>query len=148
MAGESMDLAALDEGQVEWLALRPALGREGSTLIMHCDSTLYLELGSSVEVVNQRVAVTLASDDPSAWAELEGRLWRRNELWDPGVARAVASAFGCERVVHGHTPIPVITQDDPAEVTEPLVYADGVCVNVDGGLYLGAPGFLFRLDSP
>jgi hypothetical protein len=29
----------------------------------------------------------------------------------------------------------------PEEVTEPLVYADGLCVNIDSGMYLGGPGF-------
>jgi len=32
------------------------------------------------------------------------------------------------------------------QVTEPLVYAGGLCVNVDGGMYRGGPGFVYRAE--
>ncbi len=35
----------------------------------------------------------------------------------------------------------------PAQVVPPLTYASRRCVNVDGGMYLGGPGFLHRVDS-
>jgi len=28
------------------------------------------------------------------------------------------------------------------------VYAGGLCVNVDSGMYLGGPGFVYRLPVP
>jgi hypothetical protein len=144
--GTARDLEHLTDEHVAWLARRPALGCRGSTLLVHCDSTLYLELGDGVEEVNEVAASTLAGDDASQWADLDDRLWRRNELQDPREARRFVEAFGCERVVHGHTPIPVVTGDDPESVSGPLVYAEGRCINVDGGLYMGGPGFLWELE--
>ncbi len=29
----------------------------------------------------------------------------------------------------------------------PFIYANGLCVNVDGGMYLGGPGFVYRLPE-
>ena len=34
-----------------------------------------------------------------------------------------------------------------ADVTGPFVYAEGRCVNVDAGLFLGSPGFLYELPA-
>ncbi len=143
--GRLRDLEALTPESLAWLARRPALGAHGRTLLVHCDSTLYLELGDGLDEVNEHVAATLAGDDPAAWAELEQRLWRRNELRATDEARRLAARFGCDRVVHGHTPIPFVTAARPADVTGPLVYADGLCVNVDGGVYAGGPGFVWPL---
>jgi Calcineurin-like phosphoesterase len=143
--GRTRDVELLTGEHLEWMARRPALGRYGSTLLAHCDSTIYLELGDGLDAVNAHVAATLAGDDLGRWAELESRLWRRNELHDPARARRFLDRFECDRLVHGHTPIPVVTGREPSEVTEPLVYADGACVNVDGGIYMGGPGFLLPL---
>ncbi|MCB0173968.1 MAG: hypothetical protein KDI62_16720 [Anaerolineae bacterium] len=52
-----------------------------------------------------------------------------------------------QRLVHGHTPISKITDQPPKTVDEPLLYAGGRCVNVDGGMYLGGPGCLYRLPN-
>jgi hypothetical protein len=51
--------------------------------------------------------------------------------------------FDCEQLIHGHTPISNITKE---MATEAYVYADGRCINVDGGLYLGGPGFVYKLS--
>jgi hypothetical protein len=143
--GRTRDVELLTGEHLDWIARRPALGRFGSTLLAHCDSTLYIELGDSIDDVNARVAATLAGADVRRLADLDNRLWRRNELHDPAEARRLLDRFECDRVVHGHTPIPVVTGRAPSEVTEPLVYADGACVNVDGGIYMGGPGFLAPL---
>jgi hypothetical protein len=63
-------------------------------------------------------------------------------------ARAFLRQFGGTRIVHGHTPIPLLLGCAPERVREPYVYADGLCVNVDGGMMLGAPGFVYRVDQP
>lgn len=144
--GRERDLELLGERHLDWLASRPALGRQGTTLLAHCDSTLYVELGSTLDEVNEKVAAALAGDDLAAWNELNSRLWRRGELRDESGAERFLAAFGCERIVHGHTPIPYLTGADPATVTEALVYAGGRCVNVDGGIYAGGPGFLHPLE--
>jgi hypothetical protein len=33
------------------------------------------------------------------------------------------------------------------KVTEPYMYANGRCMNVDGGIYLGGPGFIASLSQ-
>ncbi|HEX9439253.1 MAG TPA: serine/threonine protein phosphatase, partial [Roseiflexaceae bacterium] len=53
--------------------------------------------------------------------------------------------FGGRQIVHGHTPISSMRRCLPEEVVEPLVYAGGLCVNVDGGMYLGGPGFVYQV---
>ena len=32
-------------------------------------------------------------------------------------------------------------------VTAPWPYADGLCLNLDGGLFLGEPGFVYHLPD-
>jgi hypothetical protein len=60
------------------------------------------------------------------------------------LAQSFLHTFGGERIVHGHTPITKVTGQPPEEVTDPYVYADGLCVNVDQCLYRGGPGFVYR----
>ena len=50
-------------------------------------------------------------------------------------------------MIHGHTPIPYATDSSPEEVTSPWVYANEMCINVDGGIYLGSPGFIYELKD-
>jgi hypothetical protein len=144
--GRERDVELLGERHLDWLAGLPALARHGTTLLAHCDSTLYLELGGSIEEVNEAVSSVLAGDEVRSWRRLNGLLWRRNELRELDQARSFLDRFGCDRLVHGHTPIPYVTGAEPATVTEPLEYANGLCVNVDGGIYTGGPGFVFPLE--
>jgi hypothetical protein len=145
--GRDRDLERLTEEQVSWLCWLPAVARVNSSLLVHCDSVFYRDLGDTVEAVNDAVRDVTVCGRTVEWDELLGASARRFELADPDVARDFAAAFGCERIVHGHTPIPVVTGDEPETVREPLVYADGRCVNVDGGLFLGGPGFVWRLED-
>jgi hypothetical protein len=66
-----------------------------------------------------------------------------------GMARAAAflELFGGRQIVHGHSPISSITRQPPSEIREALVYAGGLCVDVDGGMYRGGPGFVYRLPN-
>ena len=66
---------------------------------------------------------------------------------DPdGATRAgqLLADFGGQRIVHGHTPISYMLGRPDALISAPLVYAGGQCVNVDGGMYRGGPGFVYR----
>ncbi len=55
--------------------------------------------------------------------------------------------FSVQQLIHGHTPIARIIRCAPESVRSALIYADGRCVNVDGGLYLGGPGFVHCVPS-
>ena len=59
---------------------------------------------------------------------------------------AYLRAFGARQLIHGHTPVPRMLQAPPESVTAAYVYRDGRCVNVDPGMYLGGPGFAYRVQ--
>ena len=49
----------------------------------------------------------------------------------------VLAAFGGSCIVHGHTPIHYmlgIERDAVLTLSEPYMYANGKCINIDGGL--------------
>ncbi len=54
------------------------------------------------------------------------------------------ATYGGGQIIHGHTPIMYMTKQPPDEIDAALVYNAGLCVNVDGGLYAGGPGFVYR----
>jgi hypothetical protein len=60
------------------------------------------------------------------------------------LAEIFLGGFGGKRLIHGHTPISAMANVQPADVRSPLIYAEGLCINVDGGMYLGGPGFVFQ----
>ena len=57
------------------------------------------------------------------------------------------SLYGGRRFVHGHTPIGKLNGRRPEAVTAAHVYAGGLAVDVDAGLYLGGPGFVTILSD-
>jgi len=148
--GEAADLAGLTDRYVAWISALPAMALVADRLLIHADSPLYARLGGSVAAVNVAVADTLAGSDPAAYDALLAAFAGRN-LFSKGDGVGVAQAaaylaqFGGRQIIHGHTPISDATGQEPTAVTAPRVYAAGLCVNVDGGLYQGSPGFLYRL---
>jgi hypothetical protein len=148
--GNLQDLALLDESQVEWLSNLPAMTRCGPYLLTHGDTMLYTRYGSSVEQLNANIYELLHTMDPVAWYRIlsefsEHRVF--TSATGPTRAREFLDHFGGERIIHGHTPISRITGEDAEQVRAPLIYADGLCVDVDGGMYLGGPGFAYRLPD-
>ncbi len=144
------DLDGLTARRLAWISSLPAMALVADRLLIHADSPLYARLGGSPAAVNARVAATLAGNDPAAYDALLGAFSGRGLFARPnGVgirqARAYLAQFGGQQIIHGHTPISGATGQAPAAVTAPHVYADGLCVNVDGGLYEGGPGFIYRL---
>lgn len=145
--GQLTDLKRLTPAHSDWLLSRPAIARAGDRLLIHADVLFYRDLGDDVAAVNAAFKEALTSDDPWAWDGLLSRWSGRRAFSDaqsegPARARAFLAHFGARRLVHGHTPIPAVL-DLPAEtVTAALFYADGLCVNVDGGMYMGGPGFV------
>jgi hypothetical protein len=147
--GEPRDLARLTDEQIAWLEQRPAMARVGNALLIHADALLYERYGGSVDAVNRAVAALLHRDDPARWDRFLEAFGEHHAFLDPERgetrARAFLRDFGGTRIVHGHSPISKIAGEPAAEVRGPLVYANGLCVDVDGGIYLGGPGFLYYL---
>ena len=150
--GVDSDLAGLTPHLAAWLATRPAMSHAGDALLVHADALFYEEYGDSVPAVNAGIRAVLAGRDPAAWDRLLDRFSQRRAFdssREGGTERATAflARYGGRRIVHGHTPIATVTGQSPATVHAPLVYADGLCANCDGGMYRGGPGFVYRLPD-
>jgi hypothetical protein len=149
--GETADLERLTAAHIDWLTARPAMAREGAHLLVHADALFYFAYGQSIDEVNRAFSAILQSDDPGNWDQLlDGFAEHRSFIdGEAGVERAAAflGQFGGRQIVHGHSPISSITRQAPEEVRQALVYAGGLCVDVDGGMYRGGPGFVYRLPT-
>jgi hypothetical protein len=149
--GSDEELERLTPAHVAWLSALPAMARVGDYLLVHADSTMYSSYGETIEEVNMAFGELLHGDDAPAWDRLlEQFSDRKAFLNDEGAARArqFLLDFGGRQIIHGHTPISYVRRCMPEEVVEPMVYADGLCVNVDGGMYLGGPGFVYQAVAP
>jgi Calcineurin-like phosphoesterase len=150
--GNDEELERLTSDHIAWLAALPAMALVGDYLLIHADSTMYSSYGASIDEVNQAFRALLRSDDAPAWDRLLEQFSDRKAFVDQdadGAGRAAQFLrhFGGRQIIHGHTPINFIRRCLPEEVTEPLVYAGGLCVNVDGGMYMGGPGFVYQPSS-
>lgn len=147
--GTLPDLERLRPEHADWLETLPCLVAVGDVLLAHADATFYLDYGSTIDAVNDAIGWVLQTRDPDAWAPLMNAFAERHafeERKDKGTkAQRFLKTFGCERMIHGHTPIFAVRRCKAEEVTEPFVYAGGLCTNVDGCLYAGGRGFVTRL---
>jgi hypothetical protein len=148
--GNLEDLVLLESPQVTWLSDLPAMTHCGPYLLVHGDSMLYTRYGESISALNANTRELLHTMDPVAWYRLLSEFGEHRVFTSstgPKRAREFLQHFGGERIVHGHTPISRITGEDATQVTSPLIYADGLCIDVDGGMYLGGPGFVYCLPE-
>jgi hypothetical protein len=148
--GVASDLERLNEAQVEWLCALPAMVRVEDALIQHADALFYREYGSSVEAVNTEFRRMLLGDDLAEWQHLLEQFGEHRAFFgDDGEANLAEflAKFGGQKLVHGHTPIARMLGVPPESVNEAYVYRDGRCINVDPGIYLGGPGFAYRLST-
>ncbi|MDP5226964.1 MULTISPECIES: metallophosphoesterase [Arthrobacter] len=148
--GRDGDHRELDEDDFAWLARLPGMALAPSTagpqLLLHADTTEYRAFGSTVEEVNAGLAERLSSDDPlrhwDVWARLTTRHAFRGRS---SVAAGFLREFGGVRMIHGHSIIGDAL-GHPAPLTDgPDVYAEGLVVDIDGGLYDGGPCLVLPL---
>lgn len=148
--GKRRDQRGLNDEDAAWLASLPVLGRAGEFLFMHSDTDNYLSWGESVEAANESVRQALSDPDDfdahwDVWAALTSRYdFARSDGAE--VARAMLAAYGGDVIVHGHSIIGTLLQVPSAEVQEPLLYADGLVLAIDGGRYDGGPLLFIQLD--
>jgi hypothetical protein len=149
--GNRKDLASLTSQHLDWLASLPAMVRFGDYLLLHADAPFYIKYGHSVTEVNATIDKLLHRSDALAWEELLEEFARRGAFYHAlagaELAQRFLNVFGGQQLIHGHTPISAIQGGHPRHITAPLIYADGLCVNVDGGMYLGGPGFVYQLST-
>jgi Calcineurin-like phosphoesterase len=149
--GEASDLARLTPEHVAWLTQLPAMARVGDALFVHANSTFYTAYGTSPEAVNTAIREVLQGDGVAAWEKLIEDFRTRgsfNDARPDGKANAMMflKRFGGQRIVHGHVPIYVLADLVPREIKGPLVYAGGRCIDLDGGMSSGGPGFVYQLS--
>ena len=144
--GKLSDLDRLQNRHRQWLEQRPAM-LLFEQLFIHADTLNYLNYGTTVADVNSRIQRILESDNILDFDHLDEQFADRQAFLGKGGktdAKRFLETYGGSRIIHGHTPIAKLTRQDPTRVKKALEYADGLCVNVDHGLYLGGDGFCFR----
>ena len=148
--GQASDQDALTADHVAWLIDRPVLALIQGHLLMHSDTTEYLDWGSAVEEVNATVRRTLHSDDIAGWWDVWRRMTYRHAFRGPAGEQEVdrvLGALGGQRLVHGHSLIAEQLGIMPAEIDRPHCYAGGKALGVDGGLFIGGPCLVVPLPS-
>jgi hypothetical protein len=149
--GEEADLTGLTPDRAGWLRGLPALALAGGRLLAHADATFYQVYGRDISAVNRHIRAILHSHDAAAWDLMldyfsQRRAFQDRDLGPTRVGRVLA-LYGGRQLVHGHTPISKLTGCRPDEVCGPLVYAGGLAVAVDAGMYLGGRGFVACLSE-
>ncbi|MET9493945.1 metallophosphoesterase [Streptomyces sp. NPDC006552] len=146
--GQKADMDRLQDVHLQWMSRLDAIEIEDDHLLMHSDTTAYLDYGDSIEAVNDTVRETLTRNDADECWDLFRKFTKRFAFRDgetgPGAVRELLGTFGGSRVVHGHSPIPYLlgevgTEDADGEdsgpvVEGPHVYAGGLAIAMDGGV--------------
>ncbi len=149
--GNPKDLKKLTMHHLEWLAALPPMALVEDTLLVHADASLYIKYGRSIEEVNAAFKKILSRSDALTWEELLEDFARRgafsHALGGDEFLHRFLSMYGGKRIVHGHTPIYFMRSIQPKHVTEAWTYANGLCTNVDGGIFIGGPGFVYQLPK-
>lgn len=147
--GIESDLSRLAARHIDWLAALPAVALEGDRLLVHADALFYTGYGRTIAAINDGIGHVVRGDNLAAWDRLLDEFSERNAFRDPGrgseAAHTLLELLGGRQIIHGHTPIGKAWRRPDAEVREAVVYAGGLCVNVDGGIYRGGPGFVYRV---
>ncbi|WP_322987286.1 metallophosphoesterase [Phaeacidiphilus oryzae] len=154
--GQQSDLDRLEDHHIAWLSRLPAVAVADGHLLLHSDTSVYLEFGASVDEVNDTVHAALQRGEADEWWDLFRRLTKRFAFRGedgPDACRELLSVFGAHRIVHGHSPIPYLLGDVDREdahaaagqVTGPHVYAEDLAVAMDGGVTMEGPMLIARL---
>jgi Calcineurin-like phosphoesterase len=144
--GQPSDMERLRDHHVAWMARLDAAHLEDDHLLVHSDTTAYLEYGESIEAVNDNVHEILQRADADECWELFRKFTKRFAFRGdvgPLAVRELLGAYGGRRIVHGHSPIPYLLGEvgsengdgsDAPSVAGPHVYADDLAVAMDGGV--------------
>ncbi len=149
--GNRKELAGLTHEHLDWMAHLPAMALVDDYLLMHADAPLYIKAGRSVDEVNAAFNKLLSRSDALAWEEMLEDFAQRgaflHTLNGEEFARRFLNIFGGRQLVHGHTPISAVLRCPPGKVKSAWIYASEQCINTDGGMFLGGPGFVHQLHS-
>ncbi|MEU9076282.1 metallophosphoesterase [Kitasatospora sp. NPDC004745] len=152
--GQQHDLERLEAHHISWLSRLPAIALEDGHLLLHSDTTAYLEYGESIPDVNDAVHSLLADEGVDEWWDCFRRFTKRFAFRGdagPTAVHELLDTYGGTRIVHGHSPIPYLTgavhADDgqPPHIPGPYVYADDLAVAMDGGVTMEGRLLVARL---
>ncbi|GAB3955506.1 Ser/Thr/Tyr protein phosphatase SppA [Streptomyces sparsus] len=161
--GQRTDMERLQEHHVQWMSRLDAMTLADGHLLLHSDTTAYLDYGDSITAVNDAVTEALERRDPDETWDLFRKFTKRFAFRDDGgpqVARDLLETYGGRRVVHGHSPIPYLLGEAPAkdgpdtegeksvQIDGPHVYAEGLAVGMDGGVTMSGRLLVARLPLP
>ncbi len=150
--GKENDLARLTAQHIQWLQHLPAMLLLHDKLITHADALLYYDYGATIATVNQAIGAILQTPDFDGLMLLLDRFTQRLAFADARLdgglrAQQFLGTYGGNQLLHGHTPISKMTGKPAVFVTQPLIYADGLCVNLDAGMYMGSEGFVYEAKN-
>jgi Calcineurin-like phosphoesterase len=146
--GQDRDRELLTDDDAAWLADLPLLGLDADHLLIHSDTEEYLEWGSTIAEINAAAREDLHSKDITVWWEVWRRMTSRYAFRGPvgpAVARVLLQRLGGRRIVHGHSIVADQLGIDPAYLTGPLLYAEGLALGIDGGAFDGGPCLVVEL---
>ena len=150
--GMDSDLARLETRHIEWIQNLPAMALVRDRLLVHADAMFYLNYGETIAEVNAAITHAMQSNSADAYDQLLAYAGERlmfSTQRHEGTARAkqFLRQFGGKQIIHGHTPIPLLSGEKLERVTRAYVYADGLAVDVDGGIYKGGTGFVYEVPA-
>ncbi|MFE5910268.1 metallophosphoesterase [Streptomyces wedmorensis] len=155
--GQKHDMDRLQDVHLQWMSRLDAVVREDDHLLLHSDTTAYLEYGETIEDVNDTVHEILNRNDADEVWDVFRKFTKRFAFRDEGGPQAVQellSTYGGHRIVHGHSPIPYLLGQVGTEESEgsggpivdgPHVYADGLAIAMDGGVTMAGKLLVVQL---
>ena len=157
--GQRSDMERLQEHHIQWMSRLDAMTLADDHLLVHSDATCYLEYGSSIDAVNDTVTQALQQGEAEVTWDLFRKFTKRfafrNESSGAQTVRELLDAFGGERIVHGHSPIPYLLgevgsedEEGAPDVTGPHTYADGLAIAMDGGVTMAGKLLVTQLPLP
>ncbi|MGW0397406.1 metallophosphoesterase [Streptomyces sp. NPDC003002] len=157
--GQRTDMDRLQDVHLQWMSRLDAAVLEEDHLLLHSDTTAYLDYGDSIEDVNDTIHELLNRNDADITWDLFRKFTKRFAFRDedtgPQAVRELLGTYGGSRVVHGHSPIPYLlgevgTEDGdeargPEAVDGPHVYAEGLAIAMDGGVTMAGKLLVVQL---
>nr|WSX54615.1 metallophosphoesterase [Streptomyces sp. NBC_00974] len=156
--GQRTDMERLQDVHLQWMSRLDAAVLVDDHLLLHSDTTAYLDYGDSVEDVNDTIHELLNRNDADITWDLFRKFTKRfafrSEETGPQAVRELLGTYGGTRVVHGHSPIPYLLGEVGSEdgddsrgpaVVGPHVYAQGLAIAMDGGVTMAGKLLVVQL---
>jgi len=146
--GRHADFTGITDRHLAWLHGRPVLALVDDHLLLHADTTAYLDYGDTIDQINHQIRTILAGRRIDDWWTCFRQVTRREEFaGKTGIAAAqeIHHKLGGKWIVHGHTPIAHLRNIQPSDITAVHTYADGSVVATDSALYEGGPCLITQL---